>query len=129
VSDYSGQTVHIAVPRILPTWNELLSGKYMNPHAYRRLRDGWQSDMYHLIGHRDRAWLEAMAALKKKMRVEVHSERRRRVDPDNLSVKVLLDALKRNKFIHDDGEKYCEHVVTQSKGPTIETRITISEAK
>lgn len=118
-------SITIIVPRVLPSWNVV---RKMNPHDYKRMREGWQADIYHLIPFKDREWLKAMATLGKKMRVQFECERKRLIDPDNQCVKHVLDALRNLGFLSDDDARHLEPSISQRKGPTMETTIRIREA-
>ena len=68
-------------------------------------------------------------ALKRRRKVFIYQVRTRRLDRDNLwaSVKPICDALKKNKLIFDDSEKWIELEVTQSTGKPNKTEITITD--
>jgi hypothetical protein len=119
-------SVTIVVPRCTPNAGEL-KRKYRNPHAYARLRDGWQHDIYYLMLPADRSWLQSLSANQTKMRVDIRVFHKNPYDKDNLyaSVKPTLDSLTRLHFIFDDSEKYIELHVTQEYATANCTRIKL----
>lgn len=119
----------ITVPFTPPSAN-VLKRKYRNPHAYARLRDSWQHTIYYLIDAQTRMWLEAMAKLGKKMRVEITIQHKKLYDEDNAMAgcKPLLDSLVRLKLLADDNSAHLELSVTQEKINADSTRISIREA-
>lgn len=62
---------------------------------------------------------------KMRLLVEFVSYRKRLIDPDNISVKSLLDCLRRERFIPDDSAKYIELRVRQVKSDNERTEIRI----
>jgi Holliday junction resolvase RusA-like endonuclease len=96
----------IWVPRVPPSPNELRR-KYRHAHAYRRLREQWEHDLFYGVGSsRLRAELEDTAE-NVKMRVQITLYHSRDYDADNLAgcQKPILDALKNLHFIADDCSK------------------------
>jgi Holliday junction resolvase RusA-like endonuclease len=118
------ESVTICVPREIPSLN-----RFMRQHWTERLkeRNAWRADLYLIGMAHERAWLKSVAA-KKRIRVEICSERKRLLDQDNLCVKHVLDALVHAGFIADDSPEHIELVVTQVKSPNRQTIIKISEA-
>ena len=69
-----------------------------------------------------------MAAFKRKVRIDVLHVRGRLVDPDNLSVKAVIDGLVRAGVLRDDSPKEVEEVRhRQVKGKPERTEITLTE--
>jgi hypothetical protein len=122
--------VTLAMPGIPPSAN-VLKRKYRNPHVYKKLRDGWQRTSWALVQGRDRGWLLAMAAIGKRMRVDVTLMHGRVYDTDNAygSVKPILDGLVNLHFLAGDSDEHIDLHVTQQKIRANETIIVIREAE
>ncbi len=118
----------ITVPMVPPGINQRLKMHHMD---YKRVRDGWQSAIYHLVSGLNRANLYTAHTRHEKMRVKIHIEHSRLFDPDNLTsaAKTPLDCLRRLKFLFDDTPQYLELDVTQSKSRENQTTIEITEAE
>jgi hypothetical protein len=122
-------SVTIPCPGIPPSAN-VLRRKYRDPHAYAKLRDGFKHTLYYLVTGRDRAWLMAMAAIGKKMRVDITLIHKKQYDPDNLagSVKPLLDSLVNLRFLANDDPPHIDLHIMQQKLNANETILVIREA-
>ena len=96
----------ITIPMIPPSPN-VLKRTYRHPHAYKRLREQWEHDLYYGVAcGRHRSYLRDNA-IHGKMWVQIIIHHRKPFDPDNLqgSQKVILDALKNLRFIADDSSE------------------------
>lgn len=122
-------SVTIPVPMVPPSAN-VLRRRYRHPMAYKRLRDSWKRMLWALVQGHDKDWLLAMAALGKRMRVDINIMHSRLYDRDNAygSVKPCLDSLVSLHFLAGDSEKHIDLHVEQTKSRANETIITIREA-
>jgi len=94
----------IMIPAVPPSPNELRR-KYRHPHAYKKLRQQWEHDLFYGMScARHRQELVDQAKSFQQMRVHVTVYHSRLYDSDNLagSQKPILDALKNLGFIADD---------------------------
>jgi hypothetical protein len=103
--------ITITVPLVPPSPN-VLKRKYRNPHAYKRLRDTWESMIFYCTPLAERTLLTGWAAsaqYKIRIRITMHHVGSAR-DPDNLpgSQKIVLDALKNQHFLHDDSGEWID---------------------
>ena len=120
--------ITISVPRVPPSINKRIR---MNHWAYTTLRDAWKTDIYHLMGVKNKAVLNAWRQLREesgqKTPVIVRIEHKKMYDPDAVygAAKTPIDCLVRLGYIRDDSEKYLELVVTQERSNTPQTVITI----
>lgn len=65
-----------------------------------------------------------------RVRIEVHSRRRRLADPDGVSAKAVIDGLREGGLLVDDSLEYVESVsFSQEKSRTEETMIEIWEIR
>ena len=119
--------VVLIIPRVPPSLNDLRGKKLKNPHDYKRLRDGWQSDIFHLAKKADVRALRAHKDLQHRARVTITAERKRLLDKDGLygGIKPVLDALVRLEFIVDDSPEWIDLDVQQEKSPNMQTIIRI----
>jgi hypothetical protein len=88
----------------IPPSPNILKRKYMNPHAYKRLREAWEQDLAHAVpGSRQRLELQRQAKAGK-MFVEVTIYHSKLYDPDNAmgALKPVLDAMVRIGFLAGD---------------------------
>lgn len=119
-------SVTIVVPRVVPSRN--LTRKW---HFWelKSERDAWACDIYHLSRGLQKAWLLAKCSQKAKMRVEIEREGHKLLDPDNMDVKHIVDALRHIGFLYNDDPEHMELVVRQRKSNERQTTIKISCAK
>ncbi len=120
-------TVILIIPRVPPSLNDLRGKKLKNPHDYKRLRDGWQSDIFHLAKKADVRALRAHKDLQHRAKVTMTAERKRLLDKDGLygGIKPVLDALVRLELIVDDSPAWIDLEVRQEKSPNMQTIIRI----
>lgn len=120
-------TVILIIPRVPPSLNELRGKKLKNFHNYKRLRDGWQSDIYHIAGVKNTRLLRAHKDLQHRAKVIITVERKKLLDLDNLmgGCKPVLDSLTRLEFICDDSPAWIDLDVRQEKSPNMQTVIHI----
>jgi hypothetical protein len=106
------------------------SRKYKNPFVYKEMRDSFRHTIYYMVSHRDRAWLMAMANLKKRMRLDVTLIHKKLYDVDAkyTCLKPILDSLVTLQFLAGDTEELLELHVEQQKLNAEETMIVIREA-
>ena len=121
-------TVIITLPGVPP--NIANQRKYKNPHVYRALREEWKRTVYYGVSIRDRGWLQAMAKLGKRMRVDVNFQHTRLFDVDGKyhAMKPILDVLVELGFLAGDKEENISLDVQQEKIRSNMTVISIREA-
>ena len=121
-------SVHIPLPGIPP--NITNRRIYKNPHAYKEMRDSFRHTLYYLVTGRDRAWLQAMAKLKKRMRLDVTLMHKKLYDVDAkyTCMKPILDSLVTLGFLAGDTEELLQLNVTQEKINANETILVIQAA-
>jgi len=119
----------ISIPNAPPSPNELRR-KYRHPHAYRKLRQQWEHDLFYGVScSRHRQELIAQAAASPRMRVAITIFHPRVFDQDNLvgSLKPILDALRNLGFIVNDSIDKLELMEpTQVKSKEKKTLVAIS---
>ena len=122
--------IRLEVPRKVPSHN-VLRRKYRNPHAYARLRDSWQKDLFGLIG--PKVVVEICKWHMKegpfKMRVKFIGRKKGiPYDDDNFiaGCKPVRDCLERLKVIHKDSSEWLEASYEQEKAGSAR-EITIIE--
>lgn len=65
-----------------------------------------------------------------RVRIHIHSRRRRLCDPDGISAKAAIDGLVKGGLLADDSAKYIDAVTfSQERAETDETIITVEELK
>lgn len=119
------RSVRIVVPEAPLSLNRLLELHHMELHRYKAR---WQRMMWGLIGVQDRAWLESLAKLGIRMKVEIEVHHPRLFDPDNLVPKAILDGLVNLKYLSGDSGKQIDLSVSQVKSLDRQTVISIREA-
>jgi hypothetical protein len=115
----------------IPPSKNVLRRKYRSPHAYKKLRDGWQRHSWGLVQGPDRAWLLSMAALGKRMRIDATLMHTRLYDTTNAhgSLDPVIDGLVNLGFLADDDVKHLDLHVTQQKIRADQTVLVIREAE
>ncbi len=123
------RSVTIPCPGIPP--NVTNSRKFKNPHVYKEMRDSFRHTLYYLVTGADRAWLRAMAKLKKRMRLDVTLMHKKLYDVDAkyTCMKPILDSLVTLEFLAGDTEDLCELHVEQQQINAKDTVIVIREAR
>lgn len=119
-------SVTIVVPRVVPSRNLTRKWHYQE---VKDQRNGWAADIYHLARGLEKEWLCVKGFQKAKMRVEIEREGRKLLDPDNMDVKHIIDALRQIGFLYNDDPEHMELVVTQRRSNERQTTIKISEVK
>ncbi len=118
----------ITVPLVPPSPNELRR-KYRNPHAYRRLRQLWEHNLfYSACSVENRNELIEMVNSGSRMIVEITIHHLGRFDDDNLAgaQKPILDALVNIGFLKGDSlEHLCLKVARQVKSTEKKTVVVI----
>jgi hypothetical protein len=116
-----GETMKIIVPMVPPSGN-VLRRTYRNPHAYRKLRDEWQSTIRFLLPAGSR---EVVLG---KMNVAIHVEHGRLYDEDNLhsGLKPVIDCLRLLGLIFQDSPKYLDLRVSQERSIMRQTHIEVT---
>ena len=94
-----------------PSLNELITGKYRNHHARRRLREAWEQELIAVIGPDIRRKVREFineTDPPRKMRLNLFVGRKRLLDPDNLygGAKPVIDAIKKVALLYDDSVAY-----------------------
>jgi hypothetical protein len=122
-------SVTVPVPGIPP--NITNRRIYKNPFEYKKMRDSFRHTIYYLVTGRDRAWLTAMANLRKRMRLDVTLMHKRLYDVDAkvTCLKPILDSMVTLGFLAGDTEELLELNVTQEKINANETILVITEAR
>src|SRR5215469_15577568 len=99
----------IVIPGMVPPSPNELRRKYRNPHAYKRLRQAWETAIIYMTPPHDRKFVKESAQISRMMiQLVIHNSRE--YDPDNLQgcQKPVLDALKNLGYIRDDSERWLE---------------------
>ena len=114
----------IILPVVTPSNNKLLRMHYFSRKKEKEIYQKWLI----AAGVKDLKF----KALGKKRTVEIHSFRKRRLDPDNLigGMKLLIDSLCDVGLIWDDSPKYLDLTViqeTERKNPRTEIKIIREE--
>jgi len=113
------------IPLVPPSPN-VMRRKYRSPLAYRRLRQLWETNLFHATGSAALSQkLKQQAEAKNAVAITVYHKKP--YDPDNLtgSAKVVLDALRNIGFIKDDSARYIALTVEQVVGPDKRTTVRI----
>ena len=114
--------IRFEIPRVPPSPNELRR-KYRNPHAYKRLREIWELEVFvnapkGLPKARPPGPVRRFIPPEGKQVVRIHQRRKRLFDLDNMlygSMKPVLDALVNVGLILDDSTQHIDLKATQGK--------------
>jgi hypothetical protein len=106
-----------------PPSGNVMRRKYRSPHAYKRLREGWQRTIWAFLAPGRRCY----ELPEQKMHVVVTIEHMKLYDADNAisGCKPLLDSLTNLGIIRDDSPERIELHVLQVKSRENQTTISV----